>query len=199
MPSVGKITHDHTYATLSSNKIPDVTTQLADVRVEPAEVMNVTGEPDANVDAMHLCHHAGQQKDVNMECSLVVFLVEPAWIEREKERDKESIITAGVTSSKGKAHNRFEVRKNPEPKAISVSLLKEYIYPRLLDPPLALIAWSRQQESVAIHKYIPHMVIEHNSMVSVQKSGFVVHRTNGRVGASLNGKGTDPPRRSLMA
>ena len=51
MPSVGKITHDHTYAKLSSNEMTDMTTELLDVRVEPSEVMNVTGEPDAIVDA----------------------------------------------------------------------------------------------------------------------------------------------------
>ena len=89
VPSVGKITHDHTYVKLSSNEMPDMTTELADVRVEPAEVMNVTGEPDAIVDAMDSCHCTGQQQEADMKSSLVVSLEERARIER-KTRNQSS-------------------------------------------------------------------------------------------------------------
>ena len=60
-----------------------MSTELAVVRVEPTEVMNVTAEPDAVVDRIDLCHHDGAQQETDMKSSLVVSLEERALIERE--------------------------------------------------------------------------------------------------------------------
>ena len=72
VPSAQKITHDYTYTKLSSNEMPDVTTELADVRVEPGKVMNVTVQSDANVDTMDSCHSTGQQQEADkvLTCGL---------------------------------------------------------------------------------------------------------------------------------
>ena len=71
-----------------------------------------------------------------------------------------------------------------------MSLLKQCLYPKLLDPPPPPIAWGYHYEAIAIQKYISHMqAVGHN--VSVEACGFLIHPTEGWLGSSPDGRVSD--------
>ena len=78
---------------------------------------------------------------------------------------------------------RFFARKR------SVALLRQCVYPRPLDAP---IAWGHHYEAIAIQQYMAHMTKLGHSNIMVKKCGFIIHPEKGRLGASPDGKVKDP-------
>ena len=74
----------------------------------------------------------------------------------------------------------------------SVALLRQCAYPRPLDPAPAPIVWGRHYEAIAIQQYVAHMTKLGHSNISVKKCGFIIHPEKGWLGASPDGKVTDP-------
>ena len=167
VPSVEKIRHDHTY----SKSLDE-------------EVANVIAEPD---EIPSLSHSQGRYTD--LKSSLNVSLEERIRIERET-RNQSSQHEWYILRSKRITGSKCGRILNQQQKTIS--LLKQCLYPKLLDPPPPPIAWGRHNESRAISKYVSYMTTKLDSAVSVEKCGFIIHPTKGWLGASPDGRVKDP-------
>lgn len=171
VPSADKVRHDHTYSLPPQDDVPTV---------------NVECDDESDEQDISFCPLDKYESDV--KCSLNVSLEERERIEREtrgqsSQQDWYVIRSKRITGSKcGRILNQ---------KKKTVSLLRQCLYPKPLDPPPAPIAWGRHQEPIAIRKYISYKSTTIHSPVSVEKCGFIIHPTKGWLGASPDGRVTD--------
>ena len=127
--------------------------------------------------------------DSDLKSSLNVSLEERIRIEGET-RNQSSQKEWYVVRSKRITGSKCGRILNQQKK--SVSLLKQCLYPKPLNPPPPPIAWGHENELRAIAKYVTYMTKEHNSSVSVEKCGFIIHPSKGWLGASPDGRVKDP-------
>ena len=175
VPSLDKITHDHTYSLLSGNEDVEITSELA----EPSES-----------DVLHCaCTTSDNLKAVcaEIKSTLNVSSAERERIERDtrkqcSQHEWHIVRSKRVTGSKcGRLLGQ---------KRRSTSLLMQCLNPKPLNPPRPPIAWGRHYESVALQKYIAHMNATGHKLM-VEECGFIIHPTKGWLGASPDGHVTD--------
>ena len=175
VPPLDKITHDHTYSLPSGEEEMEMTSELA----EPSEL---------ETDVLH-CTTSDNLKAVcaEIKSTLNVSLVERERIERDtkkqcSQKEWHILRSKRITGSKC---GRILCQKRR-----STSLLMQCLYPKPLDPPPPPIAWGRHYESVALQKYIAHMN-DTGHKLTVEECGFIIHPTQGWLGASPDGRVTD--------
>ena len=159
VPSADKVRHDHTYSLPPQDDVPTV---------------NVECEDESDEQDISFCPSDKYESDVKL--SVNVSLEDWERIEREtrgqsSQQDWYAVRSKRITGSKcGKILNQ---------KKKTVSLLRQCLYPKPLDPPPASIPWGGHQESIAIRKYISYKTTTIHSPVSVEKCGFIIPQQKG--------------------
>lgn len=181
IPSVDKITHDHTYA------LPPVEDRFHDMDT-PEEQTN-SKEHD-NVGTTLNDDNKELTDDDLVTHGLKVTELECLDIEKETRSQYFSKVWHEVRYKRitGSTCGRILCQKKK-----TASLLVYCLYPKpLLDPLPAPIAWGRQHESTAVKKYlaIKNPPGSCNS-VTVEKCGFIIHPKHCWIGASPDGKVKD--------
>ena len=126
--------------------------------------------------------------DVCLKCaiqkaSLNVSLEERRRIEiatREQARNSEWFIVRSKTITRSKCGRILNQKKK------SVSLIRECLYRKPLEPPPKPIAWGRCYEFVAINKHVSQMSKFYEN-IKVEKCGFIIHPEKGLLGTSPDG------------
>ena len=168
VPSVEKVRHDHTYSKSPAKEVGSVCAR-------PDELVSLPRSQDLS--------------DSDLKSSRNVSLEERIRVEGET-RNQSSRKEWYVARSKRITGSKCGRILNQQKK--SVSLLKQCLYPKPLNPPPPSIAWGHQNESRAIAKYVIYMTKELNWSVSVEKCGFIIHPSKGWLGASPDGRVKDP-------
>ena len=129
VPLVHKIRHDHTHSMPSRNEVENVNAEADD---EPEQIVP---------------HYPWGQYELDVKLALNVSLEEWERIEIET-RDQSSQQHWYIVWSKHITGSNCERILNQKQKP--VSLLRQCLYPKPLDPPPAPIAWGQYHQSVAI-------------------------------------------------
>ena len=179
VPSVDKIQHDHCYSR------PPTT--------EDSTCTNMVDDTQSTVSGSDLAFYSldeeFSQLCANRKAELNVSFAERVRIEvntqnQSLQQDWHIQRSRRITGSKcGKI-----LCQNKK----SVALLRQCVYPKPLDPPPAPIAWGRHYEALAIQQYVAYMKKLGCLNISVKKCGFIIHPKKGWIGASPDGKVSDP-------
>lgn len=176
IPSVKKIKHDHTYSKAASTLVQ----QSIQLPVHENDLS--LKERESNLPTFALDPNT-ELKCAAIKASLNVSSIERERIEAEtrmqaKQEEWFAVRAKRITGSKC-GRILCQIKK-------TTSLLRECLYPTPLNPPPKPIAWGRRFEQVAIEKYTAHMNAAGKKVI-VSACGFLVHPTEGWLGASPDG------------
>ena len=190
IPSVEKISHDHTYSRSSvvSNENSDPATQEVvcpidaeevdchtEVDVETQELLLILAEPTKTADSIIEELTLDEEKRQTLEEGTRSQSSNQVWFEACQKR---------ITASKcGLILNQ---------KKKTVALLQSVIYAKpFLYVPKA-VKWGRENEEPARQKYIHFMESNGRKGLKVSQAGFVTHPQKGWLGATPDGWVSDP-------
>ena len=176
VPSINKIKHDHCYSRLSTEKeTPSLTDQPQQFEKETETI------PVYNVNHEATCKCALVKASFDLHMYLVLS-------KKRLNKNTQQSSNQEWFKVRSKRFTGLKCGRILSQKKKSVSLLREYLYPKLLDPLPKPIAWGKHYESIAIEKYNSHVkALGKNVLVSKCTCSFIVHPEKGWIGASPDG------------